>query len=257
MDVGAGGLAPALIAGAWGLASGSSLVLGAAAAYAFNPSRRVVASIMAFGCGVLISALAFELMDEAAQNAGVVVAAAGFLAGACAFTFPNILLSRRGAAMRKHSGHEQPTAEQGGSGLALALGALLDGIPEGVVIGVSLLHGGVVSWVVLAAVSLSNFPEALGSASGMRKAGRSRRYVFGVWGAIALASGVAALLGNLLLSGAPPAVVAAASAIAAGAILAMLIETMVPEAFEVARDYSGLIAAFGFVAAFALSREMN
>lgn len=257
MHTPAGELAPALVAGAWGLASGSSLVLGAAASYAFNPSRRVVAGFMAFGCGVLIAALAFELMDEAAQNSGVAVASLAFIAGACAFTFPNILLNRWGAARRKHSGSEQPSTEQGGSGLALALGALLDGIPEGLVIGVSALNGGAVSWVMLAAVSLSNFPEGLGSVSGMRKAGRSRCYVFGVWGAIAFASGVAALLGNLLLADAPPAVIAAVSAIAAGAILAMLVETMVPEAFEVARDYSGLIAAFGFVAAYALSRQIS
>jgi zinc transporter, ZIP family len=97
-------------------------------------------------------------------------------------------------------------------------------------------------------------PEGLSSAAGMRRAGRSAAYVFGVWGGIALASGLAALLGYLAFDGVAPAWVAAVNAVAAGAILAMIADTMIPEAFETAHEYAGLITVAGFLAAFALSK---
>ena len=104
------------------------------------------------------------------------------------------------------------------------------------------------------AVFLSNVPEGLSSAAGMKAAGRSAAYVFGVWTLIALASGIAALLGNLLLAGASPALIATITSIAAGAILAMLVDTMIPEATEKTPEYSGLIAVVGFLIAFVLSK---
>jgi len=103
-------------------------------------------------------------------------------------------------------------------------------------------------------VFLSNIPEGLSSASGMRKAGRSARYIFGVWGGIALASGIAALIGNFAVSGAGPDVIAFVTAVAAGAILAMLSDTMIPEAFETAHEYAGFITVAGFLIAFVLSK---
>ena len=240
-------------AGLWGLLSGSALVIGALVAYLARLPPRLVAAVMAFGSGVLISALSFELMDEAYQRGGFVATATGFLAGAAAYTAANIWISRRGAKNRKRSGGQQQSSEEG-SGLAIAVGALLDGIPESVVIGVSLLGGEGVSVVAVVAIFLSNLPEGLSSAAGMKTAGRRPAYVFGVWGGIALASGVAALIGNLLLADADPSVIAATNAIAAGAILAMLADTMIPEAFETAHDYAGFITVAGFLVAFALSR---
>ncbi len=138
--------------------------------------------------------------------------------------------------------------------MAIAVGALLDGIPESIVIGVSLLAGKGVSMVAVAAVFLSNVPEGLSSAAGMRKAGRSAAYVFGVWGGIALASGATALIGYVAFAGVSPAYVAAVNAVAAGAILAMIADTMIPEAFETAHEYAGLVTVAGFLAAFALSK---
>ena len=88
----------------------------------------------------------------------------------------------------------------------------------------------------------------------MKKAGRSAAYVFGVWVAIAVASGVAAWVGYALFSGASPDVVAGTTAIAAGAILAMLADTMIPEAFAHAHDAAGLITVIGLLAAFVLSK---
>jgi zinc transporter, ZIP family len=128
----------------------------------------------------------------------------------------------------------------------------LDGIPESIVIGVSLLNGHGVSMVAVAAVFLSNVREGLSSAAGMRKDGRSAGYVFGVWSGIALASAVAATLGYVTFAGMPPAYVAAFNAVAAGAILAMIADTMIPEAFETAHEYAGLVTVADFLAAFAL-----
>jgi len=125
------------------------------------------------------------------------------------------------------------------------------------VIGVSLLEGGKVSLVAVIAIFISNFPEGLSSAVGMRKAGRPLGYIFGVWGAIAVASGLAAAIGNVALAGASPQVIAGTTTVAAGAILAMLADTMIPEAFEAAHDFSGLITVIGFLASFALSKVID
>jgi ZIP family zinc transporter len=244
-----------LEAGFWGLVGGGALVLGAAVAWRVPVSRGVVAGIMAFGAGVLISALAFDLVDEAERAGGLVPTAAGFLGGAGIYVLANVVLARRGARHRKRSGDQQPKEEDAqGSGLAIAVGALLDGVPESVVLGVSLLGGGGVEVAVLVAVFISNVPEGLSSAAGMKRAGRSAGYVFGVWGGIALASGLAALLGNLLLRGASPATIAVITAVAAGAILTMIADTMIPEAFERSGVYTGLIATVGFLTAFTVER---
>jgi ZIP family zinc transporter len=247
----------ALQAGLWGLLSGSALLIGAAIGWFVPLPRRAVAGIMAFGAGVLISALSFELMDEAWQRGGLAPVAWGFIAGALAYTGCNRALAAWGARHRKRSeGHVRASHKQAceNNSSALALGALLDGIPESIVIGVSLLEGGAVGIVAVIAVFLSNLPEGLSSAAGMKAEGKSAAFVFLLWGAIALAAGIAALAGYLLFDGASPAAVPVVQAVAAGAILAMIVDTMVPEAFEGTQDYAGLIAVAGFLAAFALSK---
>lgn len=250
---------PWIEAGLWGLLGGSALVLGAAIGWFARLPTRVIAAVMAVGAGVLVSAVAFDLMDEALATGGFMPVALGFLGGAAVFTAANIVVSRRGARHRKRSGENayerQPGEhEASGSGLAIALGALIDGVPESLVIGVSLIGGGGVSTAVVAAVFLSNLPEGLSSAAGMRKAGRSLGYVFGVWGSIALASGLAALIGNAAFGQASTGIVAATSAFAAGAILAMVADTMIPEATENTHEFSGLLTAAGFLGAFALTK---
>ena len=243
-----------LQAGGWGLVAGAALFIGALAGYHFQVPARLVAAIMAFGSGVLISALSFELMDEAFRTGGFQATALGFLGGALAYTLANWWLAHGGARHRKRSGCQPSEEEHGGSGRAIAVGALLDGIPESIVIGLSMLGGGKVSLVAVSAIFLSNLPEGLSSAAGMKKAGRSARYIFGIWGAIALASGISALAGYTLFDGVSPATVAATTAVAAGAILAMLADTMIPEAFAEAHDFAGLVTVLGFLAAFALSK---
>lgn len=242
-------------AGLWGLLAGGALVIGAAVAWLVRVPRLVVASVMAFGAGVLISALAFDLVDEAETTGGLVPTVVGFLVGAVLYLAANVALARRGARHRKRSGDQQPSeSEQGGSGAAIAIGALLDGVPESVVLGLSLIGGGGVGIPVLAAIFISNLPEGLSSAAGMKRNGRSARYVFGVWIAIAVASGLAGLVGCLLLQGASDATTALITAVAAGAILTMIADTMIPEAFERTHLYAGLLATIGFLAAFTISR---
>jgi ZIP family zinc transporter len=247
----------ALQAGLWGLLSGSALLIGALIGWFVPLPRRAIAAIMAFGAGVLISALSFELMDEAWDHGGFYPVAGGFLGGAAAYTLCNRLLAMWGARHRKRSDKavrdkdREQCPENGG---ALAVGALLDGIPESIVIGVSLLRGGAVGMVAVIAVFLSNLPEGLSSAAGMKKEGKSAAFVFLLWGGIALTAGAAALLGYVAFDDLPQAAVAAVQAVAAGAILAMIVDTMVPEAFEGTHDFAGLISVAGFLVAFALSK---
>ena len=240
--------------GTLGPPRGRALLLGAAIGFLVRVPPRLAAAIMAFGSGVLISALSFELMDEAFRQGGIASTGGGFLGGAAVYTVANYWLARSGARHRKRSDGQPSEQEDSGSGLSIALGALLDGVPESIVIGLSLLYGGAVSTVAVIAVFLSNMPEALSGTLGMRKAHRSATYVFGVWGGIALASALAAVAGYVLFAGSSPQVVAATTAVAAGAILAMLVDTMIPEAFAHAHDFAGLITVVGFLVAFALSK---
>lgn len=243
-----------LEAGLWGLVAGSALLLGATIGLFVSLPQRVIAGVMALGAGVLISALSFELMDTAASRGGLVAAGLGFVLGALVYSGCNLVLAKYGARHRKRSGDQQRDDGGDDSGMAIAVGALLDGIPESIVIGVSLLAGKGVSSVAVAAVFLSNLPEGLSSAAGMKRAGRSWRYILGVWGGIATLSGLAALTGYLGFAHASEAVLAGITATAAGAILAMLADTMMPEAYEGSHNLTGLLTFLGFLLAFALSR---
>jgi ZIP family zinc transporter len=247
-------MTPAVEATLWGFVSGGALVVGAAIGYLVRVPSRVTAGVMAFGSGVLISALSFELMQEAFEQAGMTAAAAGFLLCALIYSLANRLLAIYGAKHRKRSGSLQPGEDdQGGSGTAIAVGALLDGIPESIAIGLSILHGGAVSVATVAAIFLSNLPEGLSSSAGMQKAGRSAGYVFGVWTAIAIACGLSSLAGYIVFDSVDPFIVAATTALAAGAMLTMIVDTMIPEAFAEAHDWAGLITVLGFLVSFTLT----
>lgn len=233
----------------WGLVGGIALLVGALAGLRMSTSQRAIGLIMAFGAGVLISALAFELTDEAFRRGGVHDVAIGLALGSVSFFAGDWVIDQRGGNHRKRSGGQQA----GGSGMAIVLGALMDGIPESVAIGVSLVGGGAVAAPVVAAVFLSNVPESLSAVTGLRVAGHSVRYVVGLWTAVALVSALAAALGYQLLGGASDDVIAAIQAFAAGAILTMLADTMMPEAFEHGGAQVGLVTVLGFALAFMLS----
>lgn len=244
-----------LIALGWGLVGGSALLVGAAIGWFGNPGQRLIAAIMAFGSGVLISAIAFDLMEEALLQGGLAASTGGFVIGAAFFTAGALLLARHDAQGRKRS--TSGAAAPATAAFAIALGSIFDGIPESMIIGLSLLEGEGVSLPILVAIFLSNIPEGMSSSAGMKASGLSRRYVFGLWCAIMLLCGAGALAGYYLFDGAPPQYVAIAQGIAAGAMLAMIADTMIPEAFETAHDYSGLITAAGFMTAFVLSHALE
>ncbi len=242
-----------LQAGLWGMFAGGASLLGAIIGYAIKLPKKVIAAIMAFGSGVLISALSYELMEEAYQQAGLLPSVIGFFTGALTYSGINGLLSRMGAKHRKRSSGQPSEDEKEGSGTAIAVGALLDGIPESMAIGLTMLGGGVVSMATVLAIFISNIPEGLSSSAGMKASGRSTKYIFGIWIGIAIISGLSSLIGYSVYINLSIEARAATTAIAAGAILSMLAETMIPEAFEGTRDWAGLITGAGFICAFALS----
>jgi zinc transporter, ZIP family len=233
----------------WGFVGGLALLVGAVLGLALRVSPRVIGAVMAFGAGVLISAVAFELVEEAFDAAGAVPVVLGLIGGSLVFFAGDWVLDHRGGQNRKRSGGQQAAGAAG----AIVLGAMLDGIPESAAIGVSLLGGGSVGVAVVVAVFLSNVPESLSAAVGLRRAGHSVRWILGLWLAVAVVSAVAAAAGYALLGGTPPATIAAVQSFAAGAILTMLADTMMPESFENAGGTVGLVTAAGFVCAFLIS----
>lgn len=238
----------------WGLISGSGLLVGALAAELFSNklSHRSIAAVMGFGGGVLIALVSLDLIDEAYRSGDPIAAVLGLLAGAITFSFINWRLASHGAKNRKRCGDcvQQATEQdQQGSGLAIAVGTILDGIPEALVIGLSLVGGGKLGLGLVAGFFLANVPQGLSSAAGMKRAGRSRKYILTVWIGIPLLIGISAGVGYLILGYASPQVPPAILAFAAGAVLAMLAEAMIPEAFENAQSFIGVITVVGFLAA--------
>lgn len=255
-----------LIAFAWGLVSTSSLVVGALIALRWRISHRRLGLIMAFGAGVLIGAVAYELVQEAFELAGGAGIASGLIAGGLTFTFGNALLQRpqtahaAGADATTEASHASgagaPTLPSGRStavAIAVVFGAVLDGIPESTVLGLTLLDGQGVSIAMLAAVFVSNLPEAAAATSGLIEGGWSPFRVLRMWTVVALACSVAAALGYGVLGEASDGVVAFVQAFAAGAILTMLADTMMPEAYRDGGTYTGITTTLGFGLAFVLA----
>jgi ZIP family zinc transporter len=234
----------------WGLVAGSSLVIGGVVAL-FAPIRtRLLGLVMAFGAGVLISAVAYELVQEAftTSRSGTAVTL-GLFAGAGVFFLGDAAIDRMGGERRKSMGG----GEASGSAYAIVLGIVLDGIPESMVIGLGLLEEGSVSAAVIAAVFLSNLPEAIAATSGLLAMGWQRGRIVGLWALVALVSGLASLAGYALFDTASDNAVAFVLAFAGGAVLTMLADTMMPEAFEHGGKLVGLATTLGFAVAFAIS----
>jgi ZIP family zinc transporter len=227
----------------WGLVGASTLIVGAVLALALPWTRRAIGLIAGFGAGALISAVTLDLTASAFAEAHVAIVVAGLGAGAIAFSAGNWALHRGGAVRhRKRSAGQQAGADP----LGIVLGTILDGIPESVVIGISLLAGGGVGLAFLAAVAISNLPEAISSTTGLRRVGWSTRGIMGLWVIVVGLSAVAAGAGYGLGAGAPIEVAAAIEAFAAGAVLTMLADTMMPEAFDEAGAAAGLATVLGY-----------
>jgi zinc transporter, ZIP family len=239
-----------IAAAGWGFLAASSLIIGGVLALTLRPSRKVVGLVMAFGSGVLISAVAYELVGEASETAELGQAVAGGLFAGCALFFVgSSLIDRLGGGDRKAA----DGAQAGGVALAIVLGIVLDGIPESIVIGVGLLNGAGVSVAVLTAVFLSNLPEAIAATTGLAAAGWKTSRIYGLWCLVAAVSALASLAGYALFDDASSNAIGFVLAFAGGAILTMLAETMMHEAFEQSGRLVGVCTTLGFALAFAIS----
>lgn len=232
----------------YGLAASSALVIGAAVGAVWSPPRRLTGVMLAFASGALISALSFELFEEAFRLGGATRSGLGLLAGAATFVAVDSWLDRR---MTSDSGPRQRDVAAGGVGLSLLAAVTLDGVPENIALGVSLAGGA--SATLLLAVFVSNLPEALVGAVAMRSTGRSRGAVLGLWAGCGALLAAAVVLGRLVAGGMSDDVLAVTLGFAGGAVLASLADTLLPEAFESAGPVTALATAAGFFLAFVLA----
>jgi len=220
----------------WGALAASSLVIGALVGVLRAWPDRLVGLVLAFGAGALISAVSFDLAQEGAQVGDPGFLALGLGAGALTYFTLDRLLERRG-----------------GGGTALALGAFLDGIPEQAVLGIGIAAGEGVGVGLLVAIFVSNLPEAIGSATEMRAAGTRVSAIRRLWLAVAAICTVATVAGYGIADSVSGNLNAAVDGFAAGALLVMLIDSMIPEAVRKGGDVSGLATALGFAVAAGLS----
>jgi ZIP family zinc transporter len=236
----------------WGTIAGASLVVGGIVALRVSLTRRIVGLIMAFGAGVLLSAVAYELVHEAFEtSAGEGGVAVGLLAGSLVFFGAEKLIDRFAGEVPDESEHSSGRAKQ--AGRAIVLGIILDGIPESLVLGLTVLETGTVSAALLVAVFLSNLPEAIAATTALSRAGRNPTRIMRFWVLVALGFGLTSLLGYVVLDGASPRTVAFVLAFAGGAVLTMLANTMMPEALHHGGKLAGLLTTIGFALAFAIS----
>ena len=233
----------------WGALVASSLVLGAVLAFARRWPAWQLGLVLAFGAGALISAVSFELAAEGLEVGSLGATAGGLAVGALTYFALDGLIAKRFAAGRGRAGRS------GGSdpGIALALGAFLDGIPEQLVLGIGLAGGEGVGVGLLVAIFVSNLPEAIGSASEMRKTGTARRRILLLWGAVAAICVLASAVGFAIADAASGELRAGIDGFAAGALLVMLIDSMIPEATRDSGRVAGLVTTLGFAVATALS----
>lgn len=229
----------------WGAIASSSLVLGAGLAMARRWSDAVVGIVLAFGAGALIAGVAFELAEAGVAEGGALAVGIGLAAGAMAYFFAD-------RAVEARSGR-RGTGAAGAAGMPLAVGALLDGVPEQAVLGIGLATGDGVSVALLVAVFVSNLPESVGASADMLGAGRSRRFVLLLWLGVGAICTLASVGGRAIAEVAPPALTGVVDGFAAGALLVMLVDAMIPEARAKARDLAGLATVVGFAVAAGLS----
>lgn len=238
-----------LEAALWGLLTAGSLWVGAALAAYARLSERVIGLAMAFGAGALIAAVSYELVLDAVEES-VTFAALGFASGALVFYVGSLAIDRVGGARRSMTSSGGPLA---GSAYPIVLGTVLDGVPESFVLGASILQDGAVPVAVVVGVFISNVPEALSGTVGLLDAGWTRARIFGMWTVVVAVSVLAATAGWLLLDAMPAGGGAFAGSFAAGALLVMLADTLIPEAFELGKREAGLVTALGFAVGFALT----
>jgi ZIP family zinc transporter len=230
-----------LMAAMWGGLASASLLIGYLLAKR-NLSNRTIGMIMGFGAGALLSAIAYELVPESALGGGGMAVA--FCGGALIFFGADWWIDHRGGADRKDI-----TGEQVGSGSAIFIGTLLDNIPESIILGMSFAFGGAINIAFLVPVFISNLPEGVAGTVNLEKSGRSQRDIFWMWMALVIISALCAGLGYMIIQWLPGADGRIAQAFAAGAMLTMLADAMMPEAFEHGGKLVGILTVMGFLVA--------
>jgi len=235
----------------YGLAASSALVIGAAVGTRWDPPRQVTGTLLAFASGALISALAFELFEEAFALGGTTRSGLGLLAGAATFVTVDSALDRYVAGDPGAEQREVAGGARSGVGWALLAAVTLDGVPENLALGVSLVEGA--SITLLVAIFFSNLPEALVGAVAMGGEGRSARTVMGTWIACAVLLATAVVLGRAVAGSLDDDLLALALGFAGGAVLASLADTLMPEAFEHGRPFNAFATAAGFFLSFVLA----
>ena len=240
----------------WGFIASIPLIAGAILASFVNLKKSILASIMAFGAGVLIAALTFSLIEEAYDMAkDIVTVVLGFALGGLSYSIANHILNKRsGTKHRKRSHGQDAGGGKNASGIALMVGSFMDNIPENMALGISIVAGGTVNIVLIAAIFISNFPEGLASSQGMKSNGKSRKQILLLWAVVVVIGTVASAIGFAVLAKANKDIVSIALSYASGAILVMLAESMIPESFEEGGSKIGLAAMAGFAVAFILGR---
>ena len=261
----------------WGFIASIPLVIGCIVALFVSLPKGIIAAIMAFGSGVLVAALTFSLVEEAfSLSQSIPPVVIGFILGGVSYSVANHILDKKSKSRssavsysdtnkntsskdgairkRKRSHGENAGGGKSASGLSLLVGSVMDNIPENMALGISLVTGGAVNIVLIAAIFISNFPEGLASTEGMKSNGRSKKYVLAMWSIAVIIGTISTAIGFAVLSKTSPFVISIAISFAAGAILVMLAESMIPEAFEEGGSKIGLAAMAGFTVAFILGR---
>ena len=236
----------------YGLIAGFSLFFGALVGVAFKLKQKTVACFMAFGSGVLICALTFGLMEQAFDHGGFDAVILGFLGGGLAFIIGDYFIHRLGG--RKHKSRHLINNENETTGPAITLGAILDGVPETIALGIAVFSGRGTGLLMLVAIVLSNLPEGMSSITGLRREGFSKRKIYWMWIIVAAVLTIIAVLSFAFLHDINLNTIGILEAFAAGAILAMLADTMMPEAYEEGGFLIGILTVIGFLVAFILSR---
>ncbi len=231
----------------WGSFSSAALFIGEVLAGPLGKSNRKMGLVMGFGAGTLLSAIAYELIPETSLKVGASVGG-GFLLGALVYFVGDYIIDHRGGAER-----QSIDGGSGGSGAAMFVGALLDGLPEAFVLGIALATGGSISVAFVAAVFISNIPQGVAGSTSLKAAGYTERHVFAMWLALTVACGAIAAAGFQLVNSVPHQGLEI-EAFAAGAVLTMLANSMMPEAYEHGGNLVGLVTVLGYFIAAALTR---
>ena len=232
--------------------TGFSLILGVVIGTSLKIGQKIVAAIMAFGSGVLICALTFGLMEEAFKHGGFDAIIIGFLLGGLVFIFGDFLIHRIGGRNHKRKAHFKSKKETNGK--AIVLGSLLDGIPESMALGVALLSKNGIGLLMLAAIFLSNLPESLSSIDDLQREGFSKRRIYFTWSIVSLCVAASVVLSFLFLEKLDLNALGIIESFASGAILAMLADSMMPEAYEDGGPLIAFLTMLGFLTAFILSK---